>query len=175
MAYPDDLPTAYRLAVNYIPSNTKAMIATERNVLATSKHQNQKKKKAHNHPTTSNRRPPSPSSNHRIQKRLAFESYPSVYQAVKNGSIANVSFTLRDVSNAENIYGPLEVGDSPHQPKRCNSHRQTQKDKQISIKISIDIDIFYCEQFSFGSKETVCGGPPCKRGEVFFQLEQGRH
>jgi hypothetical protein len=53
IAYPADLPDAYRLAVNYIPTSSRVMAAQERNVFSTSKRAKKKKKKS--------KRPPTPS------------------------------------------------------------------------------------------------------------------
>jgi hypothetical protein len=39
--------------------------------------------------------------------RTAFESYASVYQAAKHGSISNIPFSTRDVTNSIKIYGEL--------------------------------------------------------------------
>jgi hypothetical protein len=49
LAYPQDLATAYRLAVNYIPASHQAMAATERNIFATSTHQQKKPKQNQSH------------------------------------------------------------------------------------------------------------------------------
>jgi hypothetical protein len=83
-------------------------------------------------------------------KRLAFESYSSIYQAVKNGSISNIPFTHRDVINAEQIHGPL----IPALKGKSVSHNINLRDvipcdKLNDKQVALDIDIFYCEQFPF--------------------------
>jgi hypothetical protein len=42
-----------------------------------------------------------------FSSRLAFESYSSIYQAIKHGTISNIPFSIRDVTNAEKILGSL--------------------------------------------------------------------
>jgi hypothetical protein len=83
-------------------------------------------------------------------KRLAFESYASVSQVIKNGTIANVPFTLKDVTNAEKIYGPLVPAiKGKSVARQINLHDAAPIDKLQDKHISLDIDIFYCVQFPF--------------------------
>jgi hypothetical protein len=62
--------------------------------------------------------------------RTAFESYASVYQAAKHGSISNIPFTTKDITNSIKIYGEL----IPSLKGKSVAHIRCDCDQQVGTK-----------------------------------------
>ena len=82
--------------------------------------------------------------------RLAFESHQSLILAVRHGSISNLPFTIRDISNAVKIFGPCVAslkGKSTAHPTAISDAIEI--DKLEEKQQSLQLDIFYFHQIPF--------------------------